>query len=498
RGVSMNPHFNTLIVTSRYRITLSIYNKVKISPELKGIPVIPFFEYTKRHYIKKDPFKKTLRELFLPIIEEKGIARVFDVLLQNWVIYIAKPEYFKEVMHKDDTLKFDSKKRPMSEFEFNYIGHSNMLFVNGDEHRRHRKTANPAFHRGWSTELFGNLALDLFKEMDKMIEKNPKVDVVALTQRYTLDVLGRTTFEYDFNAISNNMSSILDAYNSVMKAMANTTYLIFPILEKIPGFKRTELMKKLDLINEFLAGIVDEKIQKIESSSSNNNNKDNNNDDKDLLTLMLEAQRNESGKYILSKDEIMNDLKLFFLAGHDTTSTALSCAIAYLGMHPEYQNKARQEVLNVMSGDGVNGCKPDAIPTSDQLKEMKLVNMIINETLRLHPPASTTGLRVAQKKFRFGEFIIPETIYLQHLSSTLYKNPLTFLPERFDTSSNEATSKLIPFGGGSRICIGMNLSLAEQKTLLAMLLNKYEWTLPNDTIHKNDFIEVYRTYLSLM
>ncbi|CAG8522096.1 18854_t:CDS:2, partial [Acaulospora morrowiae] len=280
-------------------------------------------------------------------------------------------------------------------------------------------------------------------------------------------------------------------------------YAMFPMLERIPGFRRSHLTKHIDFINSVILSIIDKRKKK----QANNDSVLTKNltelestdlENKDLLHYLLKAETDETNlKKALTTEELLNDLKVFLIAGHDSTASALSATLYYLGKNPDCQQKAREEVIKIMGDE-----KRDIIPTLNQIKEMKYINMVINETLRIHPPAPGLNARVTQKETSLGEYVLPKgqvvipNLYALHHSKKLWGDePYRFQPERFaDSEGNTLQSyKFTPFGGGVRICIGMNFSLAEQRVFLAMLVRKYRWTIPKETIHK-DKIEFRRIY----
>ncbi|CAG8533891.1 14197_t:CDS:2, partial [Acaulospora colombiana] len=283
--------------------------------------------------------------------------------------------------------------------------------------------------------LFGNIIPELFEELDKDLKVNNTINVPVMTQAFTLDALGKAAFGYNFETIRKLQTQLIRSYNATMHGISDKKYSMFPILEKIPGFKRSYLFEHINLIDSVILDIIDKrkKIQasEIESLSDLENSEREN---KDLLYYMLKAEADEENlKKRLTTEELLNDLKVFLIAGHDTTASALSAAIYYLGKNPECQKKAREEVIKII-GDG----EQDVIPTLDQIK---------------------------------GQLVIPN-IYALHNSKNLWGDEThLFRPERFaggEGNTFQSSYKFTPFGGGVRICVGMNFSLAEQRVFLAM------------------------------
>ncbi|KAG0173233.1 cytochrome P450-dit2 [Apophysomyces sp. BC1034] len=365
----------------------------------------------------------------------------------------------------------------------------NLVFLNGGDWKKQRKIANPAFHRSMPVHLFGTLTQNLFKTMDKM---DDTVDITDLMERWTLDAIGKAGFAFDFNSIEKPNSQWVTTYNNVMKGHNDPLFNFFPALEQkflwlFPS--RQKVHRDLTDFNTMLDNVIAHKRQALKDNIPNPNLQDN---EKDLLTLMIESEINGEGA--LSDEELKSNLSVFFVAGHDTTANALSFAIYYLAVHQDVQQKAREEALNILGDDPI-----DVLPTVEQTKQMEYINMVMKETLRLNGPAGEVFPRTVTKDIELGGIIVPKgaqmsvDIYSLHRNPHVWKNPDEFQPERF-APGNEAENKMgggmswIPFSSGGRQCIGMNFSLAEQRVLLAMLVRKFTWKLPENSIHKEELL----------
>ncbi|GES99835.1 cytochrome P450 [Rhizophagus clarus] len=206
-----------------------------------------------------------------------------------------------------------------------------------------------------------------------------------------------------------------------------------------------------------------------------------NNNSADLLEHMIHAC-NDPENPTLTSEELRHNLTIFMLAGHDTTANALTTVLYLLAVHKDAQKKVRDEILRVL-GD-------DLIPSMEQQKELKYMNMVINENLRLYPPVARLPRRTNSQEIKFRNHIIPEKtqisifIYGVHHSSKNWNDPEKFIPERFENEKHDYYAWL-GFGGGNRLCLGINFSLIEQRITLCALLRKYEVSLPADSIHKD-------------
>jgi len=206
----------------------------------------------------------------------------------------------------------------------------------------------------------------------------------------------------------------------------------------------------------------------------------------DLLSLMLLANQtvDDEEKQLLSDKELIDNCNIFFIAGHDTTSTSLTAVLYYLSLNPECQEKARKEVLEVLGPDG----------NMQQEISMPYLEACIREALRLTPPVRQLPRRVFTEDTKVDGYKIKKgdtcgvDIYALHYSGKYWKDSLKYNPERFLSGPQETPYAWLAFGGGSRICLGMAFSLMEQKVVLSRILQRYQWDLPKDSVHKDGLV----------
>ncbi|CAG8790603.1 10780_t:CDS:2, partial [Dentiscutata erythropus] len=263
------------------------------------------------------------------------------------------------------------------------------------------RVCNPAF-KTLPLHLFAEIA----SKMIETIDKKP-VEIKNLMQRFTLDVLGKVAFGFDFNSLGNPNSVYVTTYNEVQKAILGPLSLFFPI-DRIPIIKQKRL-KKVNKLNNIFNEIIKEKHKALAAGKFQG----------DLLELMLNANENLDNQ-MLSDADLRN-----------------------------IKEKAREEVLRIL-GDNL-------IPSAEQHKSLKYLNMIIHENLRMYPLAPSLQYRKLTEDLRFKNFTIPAGtlielfIYGIHHSPKLWDNPEEFLSERFE---NEFTTgenySWLAFGGGTR------------------------------------------------
>ncbi|KAI8146538.1 cytochrome P450 [Fennellomyces sp. T-0311] len=452
-----------------------LYAKITTPPiPLRHIPQAPFFAVLKGLTAK--PIDQFSKETTLPTASrsDHGLYVRFDNV--GWTVHVTRPDAVKSILMQNDLFpKADtSVKRRRGTLAGRLLLGPNILFTTGHQWKEQRKVVNPAFHRSIPVQIFG-------KHSQKMLDLiSPSTDIHELSQRWALDILGESAFGFHFNALNDQTNEWVTRYNFLVSSAQKPLYFMFPSIER--NFKnwipeRRKVHEELTLFLSKINAIAEQKRLELTDAQDG---------EKDLLTLMIQAEIEGQGR--LSDEELQSNLCVFFLAGHETTAAAISFIVYHLAVNPDIQERARQEAIRVF-GDG-----SDILPTLEQTRDLPYINMIIKEALRVHPPAVSTVARLATRDTELSGVFIPKgtkvtlDLYELHHNPTVWKNPDVFDPERF-APGGEAEQidgmPWIPFSNGARQCIGMNFSLVEQRVLLPMLLRKYEWSLPADSIHKD-------------
>jgi cytochrome P450 len=193
-------------------------------------------------------------------------------------------------------------------------------------------------------------------------------------------------------------------------------------------------------------------------------------DGSDLISLLLAARDPDTGTP-LSPQQVRDQVLVFLLAGHETTSTALTFTCHLLGRHPDVQRRVRQEVDEMLAGRA---------PTADDVGRLTYTRMVIKEAMRLYPPAFALG-RLAASGDRIGGHHIPPgsiillTSWATHRRPELWPAPDRFDPDRFTADAEAARPRYayFPFAGGLRGCIGEHFAMTEAVVATATLLASY-------------------------
>ncbi|CAK7347693.1 unnamed protein product [Dovyalis caffra] len=196
--------------------------------------------------------------------------------------------------------------------------------------------------------------------------------------------------------------------------------------------------------------------------------------------LVFDAIGNDGKEEKLGVEEIINECKAFYFAGKESMADLLTWALLLLALHQEWQNKAREEVLSV--------CRGNEVPVSEKVNDLKIVNLIIHETLRLYPPAVML-MRQTTKKVKLRALDVPAGTQfflalpsIHHDTDIWGKDANEFNPLRFNEPRSHLAS-FFPFGLGPRICVGKNLAIMEAKVALATIIRHYSFVVSPTYLH---------------
>ncbi|KAI4994010.1 hypothetical protein ZWY2020_008323 [Hordeum vulgare] len=208
----------------------------------------------------------------------------------------------------------------------------------------------------------------------------------------------------------------------------------------------------------------------------------------DLLSLLLKSNmmhidNNGQSDMGMTIEDVIEECKTFFLAGMETTSVLLTWTMIVLSMHPEWQNRAREEVLDLFG---------KSKPGYEGLNRLKTVTMILYEVLRLYPPSihfsrkTCKEVMIGDKTYPAGMMIELSVLLMHHDPDIWGSDVHEFKPERFAEGISKASNNsgaFLPFGWGPRICIGHNFALIEAKMAICMILQSFDFMLASSYTH---------------
>ncbi|OBZ91248.1 hypothetical protein A0J61_00693 [Choanephora cucurbitarum] len=311
----------------------------------------------------------------------------------------------------------------------------------------------------------GELTQQTIRILEQFEPEEP-VEILDWTTNLTFQTIGRIGFGYDFNLLSSRDQPP----NDFIEAMSYCLKLSVQRFQQAQFIKSLpiEANRKFDRCVKLMHDTVDSVIAKRKASP---NAKDM---ERDLLGYMLNARdENQLG---LSDENIRDQVVTFLIAGHDTTANTIAWAIYELSRNPDIQAKVLQEIAD-------NHITHTEIPSSKQISNLKYMHQVLKEVLRMYPPIRSLGRYCKQDCILPGGYRLQKgtsvsiQVYSLHHNEDIYPNHTRFDPDRWTPEEEQKRSRSawLPFSTGPRGCIGMSFALQEAKTVLAMLLHRFDF-----------------------
>jgi cytochrome P450 len=431
------------------------YN-VKTGELIKGNSIffLPWFLLTQK--------KQSMLQYNMKLHKNQPMVSTF--ILYKMLIRVRDPLLAKQVLNDTETFLHNSIS--LVKYADIFIGDEHLVAVNHDQWKRQSRILDPAFKA--LPNYYKIFADKTAIVLDKLIEKDGPVieSVHKYTQAMALDILGLSIFGYDFDSLLNDDNKNLQSYNYLMGLFFDTLKSIKAIFTHQLGFLSStqETLRQLSVWSNLRKDLISDSKKKIQDKSISPSSYS-------MLDMMVESYLENEEEEKLSEKEIIDNIGIFFLAGHETTANALAFGIHCLAKYPEIQSKLRNEIKENIKSVNV-----------ETIEKLPYLTCFIKEVLRMYPPIAAIPAKITSKDVTLGDYFISKGSLVSisvldiHYNQEYYDNPTQFIPERWD---RDAKKKIphhawIPFSSGSRICIGNNFSMMEQKIFFTELLMKYE------------------------
>lgn len=401
----------------------------------------------------------------------------------------------------------------------------------------------PGFHKNWyraMCKLVVECNNPFVKKLESACSTGKVIDMETEFCSISLDIIGKAIFNYDFGSVTKTSPVIKAVYNILKetehRSVTPIPYWNLPLAKTlVPRLRRFH--ENLDLLNNVLNDLIQKAMdsQNQETVESLENRDYSMMENPSLLRFLVDM-RGENA----TSQQLRDDLMTMLVAGHETTAAMLTWALFEMSQNPSIVEKAREEIKSVL------GEREEV--QFDDIKQLQYVRLILAESLRKYPeppvlirraiedhelPAGTTGIKA--KIMRGTDLLIG--VYNMHRSPLYWDDPERFNPERFlkpfSPNSNTATESseggqwkgyspnsisstmypnevhadyaFLPFGGGSRKCIGDQFAFMEAVVILSTLIRRFDFALfgkPSDvqmttgaTIHtKNGLLMTVKPY----
>jgi len=355
-----------------------------------------------------------------------------------------------------------------------------LLTSDGEEWRSHRRLVQPAFHSS-RIEAYGAVMTEYTESMMRDWVTGGEVDMRHEMMKLTLGIVAKTLFDADLDG---DLSERVGQAVTVTQEHGNEQ---FRRLVALPRWVPTAGNRRSQAAVKDLDSILSEIIRARRTSGE---------DRGDLLSMLLLARDEDSGAGLTDR-QVRDEAMTLFLAGHETTAVALTWTWVLLDQDPGVRQRLENEVDEVLQG------RP---PDVKDLPNLPYVKQVIEEAMRLYPPAWTIG-RQAVEAVDIGPYhldpgsIVLVSPYAVHRQPEYFPEAETFDPDRFSPERERDLPRYayIPFGGGPRICIGNNFAMQEACLILAAMVQKVRLSLvPGTDLTPDPLITLRPKYPILM
>ncbi|XP_071250847.1 cytochrome P450 26A1 [Salvelinus alpinus] len=343
------------------------------------------------------------------------------------------------------------------------LGSNTLSNMHGTQHKNKKKAIMRAFSRDALEHYIPVIQEEVRSAVREWLQKDSDVLVYPEMKRLMFRIAMRILLGFDPEQIQTDEHELVEAFEEMIKNLFS-----LPVDVPFSGLYRG--LKARNLIHSK----IEENIQrKIDSGKEVKH--------RDALQQLIDISRNSDEPF--SMQAIKESATELLFGGHETTASTATSLVMFLGLNPDVVNKLRQE-LHQQEERGVDLLGQNV--NMEVLEQLKYTGCVIKETLRMNPPVPG-GFRVVLKTFQLNGYQIPKgwtviySICDTHDVADVFPNKEEFDPERFMDGSSEDSSRFnyIPFGGGSRMCVGKEFAKVLLKIFLLELTLRCDWTLSN-------------------
>jgi cytochrome P450 len=371
------------------------------------------------------------------------------------VIVITNPDYIRHVLQENN-------KNYVKSFSYEvlklFLGNG-LLTSEGDFWRKQRRLAQPAFHKEKLIEITKQMSRSaeaLAAKLEDVKNQRQEIDITEYMNEVTLDIVAAALFSSN---VSDKMEIIRDSLTvanefAISRIQNPVRWPLWMPVKANRVFNKAG--KNLDSV---IYSFIESRRKEVEKPN-------------DLLSMLMDAVDEETGE-CMSNLQLRDECMTIFLAGHETTSLSLSWFWMLMDQHPEEEQKLRDELKSVLNG---------RTPEFADIPKLKYTKQLIEETMRLYPPAWTIGRKSLAADEIDGYKIKPAQnmmlmTYQVHRHPDYWQDPDRFNPERFSEENAKNIKKFayFPFGGGPRLCIGNSFAMMEMQLVIATLAQRFKF-----------------------
>ncbi|KAJ3169408.1 cytochrome P450-dit2 [Geranomyces variabilis] len=415
---------------------------------------------------------------FGPDLIKNKILKVFDVTTPtaaSFMVLLTGPELAKWWVQNVEQQQHKYSMRQDGRYMPHLVG-DNIFHSDREDWRRFRKVINHLFKRAIPAANIANTTKEAYSLIDRVASDNgvSRVNFQKLMKDLTAEVVGREFYGLDFGILDGDRNNIMTLNEYIWWACWKFRG-VYKYLQYVPP--HSTIKKSIDEFHRVMLRYVTDRQLEIQADPALA-------ETNDLVTVYANALT----EGVMSEKEVKHNMVMNFSGGHDNTAFTLVILAYHLALNPEIQEKARQEAIEVLNGSDV--------PDNAQVNSMPYIKMCIKEALRHQCPVMAPGFRPTHDQHIEvpGGYTVPPgevmifNFHAIHHDPAIWPEPEKFIPERFAVTEKPYT--WLPFGFGQRKCPAVALSFVEITTIISLLLTRYSFALPADSIHRNGTVPV--------
>ncbi len=397
---------------------------------------------------------RTLAEHHGPMVRFSFLGRRF--------LLVSDPDLVREVLVEQADI-FQKSQRDVHILS-KFLG-KGLLTNAGDSHKRQRKLAQPAFHAR-RIQAYADTMVAYTAAMLDGWSTGERRDLAEEMRQLTLYIVAKTLFDADRQQMAGFVADVGAAMHDLQAISDAEFNEIVPLPDWLPIPRNGRRRRASATLDATIRQVVDRRrAQAIDGQPP---------DKGDLLSMLMLAH-DEEGQ-AMDAQQLRDELVTIFVAGHETTSNALSWTWYLLMQHPAVEQRLHAEVDAVLGG---------RLPGLADLPQLPYTLRVLKEGMRLYPPAWVLNAREPRQATELGGYTIPAgtqlfvSPYVMHRQARFFPAPDEFQPDRWTDAFEAALPRYayLPFGGGPRICIGNSFAMMEAQLILATMAARYRFDL---------------------
>ncbi len=382
-------------------------------------------------------------------------------LYRAWMAEFRTPFFRSYMVNQPELVKTVLKDRPMDFPKSDRIGEglrpllgNSVFLTNGAQWQRQRRIIDPAFEGGRLRESWGAMWQAALSAQSRLAARAGEVvEIEEVTSHAAADVIFRTLFSIPIeDEIAQAVFHEFRAYQRSQPILNLAAFL--PLPRWMPRFFRADTRASARRIRALISELTARRMRQIEDGTAPD----------DLATKIMTTRDPETGE-TFDTEEMVDQVAIFFLAGHETSASALAWGLYLCALYPDWQDRIAAEAAALEQGE------------FSELSKLRVTRDVFRETLRLYPPVPMM-VRETTRPERFRDRDLPKGAQVVlspwhlHRHTRLWDNPDGFDPARWQTENGKACGRdaYMPFSAGARVCTGAGFAMAEGTLLLALLL----------------------------